>query len=170
MAAKSGMTLMEICVIMIIVSLTVIFTLPGTVVPLERAHSLSALNNLMSIYAAQKNYINENNNSTYCTANVPNPQATQCVTWGVAAGSQCGDTLVDLNCNLNLHVQDEGYYTYSCANAAPGFSCTATRTGNFNGTNNNLTITINNNNVLNVDANTNPVCASTTGNNNWCPN
>jgi Tfp pilus assembly protein PilE len=169
MLDRAGMTLMEISIIMIIVAIAVVFAFPSYTVPMEQARSMAAQNNLLAIYAAQKNYINERNNSNYCTTNVPNPQTALCASWGVNPANQCGQDLVDLNCNLNMNIQDDNNYSYACTNnGANYFTCTATRTPA--NTASTLTITLTNATPVNLRLGSgNPTCTSSTGNANWCP-
>jgi type II secretory pathway pseudopilin PulG len=168
MLDRAGMTLMEICMIMIIAAIVIVFTFPTFTGPLEHAQAISAQNNLLAIYSAQKNYINEHGLGVgYCTTSmIPATQATLCATWGVNAGDTCGFQLPDLNCNLNLNIQDDGTYTYTCTstNNQTNFTCTATRTNPQVP----LVLTITNTLPIQmrIGANPNPSCSS---NNNWCP-
>jgi len=145
---KYGFTLIEVMVVLVIIALAAIMTLPNFTPSLERARSTSAQNNLLAIYTAQQNYINNNNTTVYCNDSV---NANQC------------DSIADINTALSLNIQDDGTYLYQCPTVS---TCTATR--NLNPVPLTLTLTLNTpiNLVSQVG---NPGCKSTTGNANWCP-
>jgi type II secretory pathway pseudopilin PulG len=142
---REGITLVEIIVVLVIIGLAVRFLLPNFTTPNEQAWAVSARNNLLAIYSAQLNYMN--NNGSYCT-----------ITTGLTI--PCGDTLSNLNLHLSLNIQDDGTYLYNCANGT--FQCTATRTGTLIPT---ITLTLNT--LIKLD-NTNPHCVAA-GHTNWCP-
>ena len=131
MLHRHGFTLIEIVVVLTIIGVVTVFAIPNFTLPAERARALNTQNNLLTIYGAEKNYINNN---------------------GVFVA---GATLAVLNTALFLNIQDDGTYTYSCVLTGPpsGFTCTATR-GVF-------TITVTNAPILIHVAGPNPVCSST---------
>ena len=136
---KAGMTLLEIIVVLVIVSITTCFFFPDFQTPNEQAKAANAQNNLLAIYSAQQNY--HNNNNAYCAA-------------------ACS-TIAQINTVLSLQIQDDGTYAYSCAGGA---ACTATRNSNSN-----LVITATLNQPIKIAGEVNPSCASSTGNGKWCP-
>jgi len=161
MGQKHGFTLMEILVVLIIIAMCAIFAFPNMMNPSEQARALTAQNNLLAVYAAQKNYFN--NNGTYCLAS-----------------NSCADIIADINANLSLNIQDDSSYSYACGADATGFSCNACRNGSSScisggavQTGYLLLLNILNKPVqLNTNnPNMNPTCVSPNTNNQlWCPN
>ena len=158
MFSRQGMTLIEIIVVLVIISIATVFAFPDFTRPTENAQAQAAQNNLLAIYTAQKNY--NNNFNAYCL-NAANTAQTACN--ALSANQACADSLKAINCNLSLNITDDSTYSYSCAANVSGFACSATRT-NASG---NLVLTITNAPVK-LGAG-NPSCTSATGNTNWCP-
>jgi prepilin-type N-terminal cleavage/methylation domain-containing protein len=149
MFLRKGMTLMEIIIVLILISVAAVFTFPNFITPTEHARAINAKNNLLAIYGAQQNYItnNVNNNNSYCTSASPSPCST----------------LAEINTVLGLNIEDDGTYHYQCLTAT---TCTATRT--ISPLPLTLTLTLNTP-IKVVLGGGNPACVSTTGNSNWCP-
>ena len=112
---KTGFTLIEIIVILVILGVTLILFIPNYTSSTQMAYSQAAKNNLLAIYSAEVNYFN-NNNGQYCLSSLP--ASSTCT-----VSPNCADTLPAINCNLNLNISDS-VYAYSCSNVS-GFSCTA---------------------------------------------
>lgn len=88
-------------------SVTMVLFYPSFTKSTQVAYSQAAKNNLMAIYSAQVNYLN-NNNGAYCF------------------GAGVCDTLANINTDLNLNISDSVYSYTCCANGANGFLCWAT--------------------------------------------
>jgi type II secretory pathway pseudopilin PulG len=112
---RTGFTLIEIIVILIILGITLACFFPSFTSSTQQAYSQAAKNNLLAIYSAEVNYFN-NNNGAYCLSTLPSSPAC-------AVSPNCANNLAAINCNLNLNISDS-VYTYSCSNVS-GFSCTA---------------------------------------------
>ena len=136
---------MELIVILIIISVVAAFLFPNFTVPAEQARALTARNNLLAIYTAQQNYINNNNTITYC----------------YSGGTGCG-SLPAINTTLSLNIQDDGTYTYQCLTST---TCVATRTNPASA----VTITVHMDSAIDISGGTNPRCIALTGAyTNWC--
>jgi len=145
MLDRQGFTLMEILVVLFIIVIAALVSFPNFTAPTEGAKSLTAQNNLLAIYSAEKNYFN-NNNGSYCT--------------GVS--STCGDTLADLNTNLSLNILDDGSYLYDCGKTTAN-ACTAKRNNGPSAFSITVTLTA----PIQLTNEVNPYC--TPSNTNWCP-
>jgi prepilin-type N-terminal cleavage/methylation domain-containing protein len=118
MPKKRGITLMEIIIVLMIISILAIIAVPTYVSYTQQGEAKAALNNLISIYHAERTHY-FGPNGAYCTnvaANCP--------------GANCCDNLTDINTNLVLNVTD-AYFTYACTNAG-GFQCKATNVADTN--------------------------------------
>lgn len=147
MYRRQGFTLLEIIVVLIIIAIAIAFSLPNFTVPSEQALALTAKNNLLAIYSAERNYYN-NNNGNFC--------------WDAAGNATCGDSLPDLNTNLALNIQDDGTYSYSCSSAAN--TCTAARNAPFL---NDVVITVTLTSPIQLNGGINPAYSGP--NTNWYP-
>jgi len=162
MLGSKGITLMEIIVVLVIMGLAAAIAIPNYAIPTEKARASTVENNLMAIYTAQRNYIN--NSGNYCL-DAANSAPSAC-----SSDTTCGDSLTQINCSLSLNIQDDGTYTYSCTATGgvantPG--CTATRTSLTSAPN---TIVLTLNSPINLTGttppNANPACTLP---NAWCP-
>ncbi len=109
MRKKHAFTLVELIMVVTIIGMMAIFVIPNYSKSVNKAYEKAATNNLLTIYAAQKNI--KNNGGTYL--------APADIT-----------ALNDPNNGLNLSIIGNGM-SYDCA--APGgttFTCTATRDDN----------------------------------------
>jgi len=150
---KNGFTLMETIVVLVVVSLAAIVALPNFTPTVERARATNAQNNLLAIYTAEQNYMNNNNsnNTAFCVVG--------------SAPTPC-DTLADINSALSLNIQDDGTYFYSCSMAGGAPQCSAVR----NNPSANLTLSVALNAPINLVTQAgNPSCGPSTGNTKWCP-
>jgi prepilin-type N-terminal cleavage/methylation domain-containing protein len=152
MLNRHGFTLFEIIVVLIIIGIYVALSFPNYTVPTEQARAATARNNLLAIYSAEKNYLN--NNGSYCL----NTASTASASCAASTGDNtCADSLPSINCNLSLNTQDDGTYTYSCS----GNTCTAVRIST---PSTNVVLTLNA--PIQLNGNVNPQCATV---NNYCP-
>lgn len=166
MHRKFGFTLMEMMIVLIIIGVVIAIAFPNFETPTEQARALTAQNNLMAIYTAQKNYFNN---------------------WGAyIVGSGNAFNIAQINNSLNLSIQDDSTYSYECTQNGSGYQCVACR--NFPGT------CINGSGVLSWNGSTgtvlkwvltnsapisslnqstaataNPRCYYIPGYSNWCP-
>ena len=100
MASKSGITLMEMVVALVIVGIAAAMTLPTFTATMEVTKAQAAKQNLMAISAAEQNYFETSNPQNYCTSTTP------------VITPACGDNNTDLNTNLHLSLADS--FTYNC--------------------------------------------------------
>jgi prepilin-type N-terminal cleavage/methylation domain-containing protein len=153
MSARAGVTLMEIIIVIMILSVAAAMGLPNYLASTEQTRASNARSNLLAIYSAEQNY-NNNNNNSYCLSTA-NTATAACNT--LLSDNKCADSLAAINCNLSLQIQDDGTYTYSCS----GTTCTATRAANAN---THIVLTLSS--AINISGNVNPQCSTTS---NWCP-
>jgi prepilin-type N-terminal cleavage/methylation domain-containing protein len=143
MSDKKGFTLLELIVVMIIIGvLATVAVLNYNTMMIQGAAS-AAQNNLITIYAAQKNcYLSPVTGGSYCT-------------------SAC-NSLASINTTLALNISDNSF-TYTCSTAS-GFTCTATNISDPN-----LYLTVTNAPIVlpGASGTLNPSCA--TNNNAYCP-
>lgn len=166
---KSGLTLLEIVVVLIIVGVILAFTVPDYTTPTEQARAMNAQNNLLAIYTAQQNYAN-NNGGNYCTS--ISSASAACQNAQTPADPNCADNLAAINCNLSLNIPDDGTYTYGCwplrilDPQGPVYPCTAVR----NDSTSNLTLIMLLNEAIQISGEQNPSCTvSRNRYQNWCP-
>jgi len=152
MLHRQGFTLIEILIVLIIIGIAAVFSMPNFNTPTEQARALNAQNNLLAIYSAEKNYLN--NNSAFCVDQPPPNGQIACAESG---NPNCAKDLASINCNLSLNIQDDGTYSYACA----GSTCTATRTSVSLG----LTITL----TAPIQLNGSPKNPSCNLSSSWCP-
>jgi prepilin-type N-terminal cleavage/methylation domain-containing protein len=107
MPRQKGFSLVEVIIAMIILSITVAFTIPTYLAYTQHASAEATQNNLIAIYNAQKNHY-LTTTSTYCVA-------------------ACG-SVAAINAALNLNINDSKF-AYVCT-AVSGFTCTATNNSN----------------------------------------
>ena len=140
MLHRQGFTLMEMIVVLVIISVCVVVVFPNFTAPTEQAKALTAKNNLLAMYSAERNY--NNNNGSF---------------------KACAD-IASCNSALALNIQDDGSFTYSCNTSDPsGFACTSARTSGV------ISIVVKNSPVQ-LKANINPNCsASLAASYSWCP-
>jgi prepilin-type N-terminal cleavage/methylation domain-containing protein len=143
---REGWTLIEIIVVLVIIGLAIRFVSPDFTASKEQALAISARNNLLAIYSAEMNYLN--NNGKYCLGTG-------------SATPACGNSLANLNFNLSLLIQDDGTYTYDCSTAT---TCVAKRANAL--LKPLITVTLNAPIQLNG---ANPTCVAAAGQTNWCP-
>ena len=106
--SRRGFTFIEIMVVLIIVGVLASMAIPDFIASTERARAQDAQNNLLSIYAAQLNYYNNNNQAGFFTGT-------------------CDDSAnCTLASTLGINIMLIGW-TYSCTGNVSTFSCTATR-------------------------------------------
>ena len=98
MSNRKGFTLIEIIVVLVIIAITSMIAIPSYLAFMKKGESQSAWNNLIAIYAAEKNYYL--NNGNYCT--------------GSALSSDCGYSLANINAGLSLTIPADSYFTYQC--------------------------------------------------------
>jgi len=113
MAAKKGVTLIEIVVVMIILGIIAAITIPNLTSSMEQTNAQAAHNNLLAISAAQEKYFEDY--ASYCTTTTGN--TANCGIWP------------NLNTNLNLGIAPSDTFTYICSVPLvnpPPFTCTAT--------------------------------------------
>ena len=162
MLRRHGFTLIEIVVVLTIIAVFAVFAFPNFNTPTEQAMALNAQNNLLAMYSAQQNFINNNPDNysslSYCLYNTAASSA--CAT--STGDSNCGDTLAALNCNLSLNIQDDGTYKYDCGKSTSG-ACTATRN---TVSSTNIVLTLASPINLNAGASSNPQCNTS---NYYCP-
>jgi len=147
MSDRTGFTLMEVMVVMIIIGIGVVFFLPNYTAPMEQAKASAAKTNLLALYSAEQNYNNNNGGSNSYCIDTTNPKPC--------------DTLADINTALTLNIQDDGSYSYICQNVGATYTCTATRNGR--AVNNALVVTLTS--VVQMGG-VNPTCSLPA---NWCP-
>ena len=94
MINKKAFTLIEIVVIAVILGILAVIVLPNALNMIKRAHAQDAMRDLITIYAAQKNYA-QNNNGTYAS---------------------CSDDPAAISCNdaLGLNIVYDSSTNYSC--------------------------------------------------------
>jgi len=166
MTNGKGITLIEMVVTFIIISVIALIAVPNYFTYIQQGEAKAAQNNLVTLYTAEKNYYF--NNSGYCTST--SNASSSCNT--LLNDTHCADNLAALNCNLNLNITDTNF-TYLCSSSS-GFTCTATNAsaGTFV-----LTLTQNNPLVLpggascsppGTTSGCNPVC-SYPAHSNYCP-
>jgi len=105
MLHRQGFTLMEMIVVLIIIAIAAVFSFPNFTTPTEQARAMNAWNNLLAIYSAEKNYLNNNG--------------------GFAQIPALAGTLALIDSTLSLNIQDDGTYLYECGTTTN--VCTATR-------------------------------------------
>lgn len=98
MSNKKGLSLVEVIIVMVIISILAGIAYPNYLNMMEQGMAKSAVSNLITILGAEKNYA-FNNNSNYCNISAPN--------------ATCADTLAHINTNLNLNISDNNF-TYWC--------------------------------------------------------
>ncbi len=156
MFIRQGFTLIEILVVMVIIAIAAVFALPNFTTPTEQAKALTAQNNLLAIYSAQRNYYNINNGSF----NMGGGGA------GIGGSGVAGDPngVQAINTAFVLNIQDDGSYIYDCGvtTKAPP-TCTAIRN---NSSNLGISIVLNSPINLSRVGVANPTCNLTSS---WCP-
>ena len=80
----NGFTLVEITVAAIIIGILLLIGIPNLLKSSERSYSLDVMRNLVTIHAAQQDYLVDHNNSYF--------------------GSGAGSPLSDINSNLNINI------------------------------------------------------------------
>ncbi len=101
MLGREGLTLIEILVVLVIIGIGAAFYIPNYTLSNEKSWAANAKNNLLAVYSAQQNYLN--NNGSYDTLG----------------------SLSAIDSTLALSIQDDGTYSYSCSSATN--TCTALR-------------------------------------------
>ena len=130
MLDRKGLTLMELVVVVIIISVLIAIFVPNYNQMMLQGAATSAQHNLIAIYNAQKNYY-FNNNSTYCGNITNTPQTSTCYSNASLGTDQyCANSVADINCNLSLNIQDSNF-SYYCT-PSTGFTCVATYNSNGN--------------------------------------
>ena len=144
MLNRLGFTLMEIIVVMVIMAVSALLVFPNYVIFIEQSGVSNARHNLLAIYSAQKNYLN--NNGSYCSAT-------------------CG-SLGAIDTALSLNIQDDGTYTYGCPlGGSPANTCGAARTAPANA----VKITVTLNLPVDITGRTNPACVALSSSyTKWC--
>ena len=142
MLHRQGFTLIEILIVLIIIGIAAVFSMPNFNTPTEQARALNAQNNLLAIYSAEKNYLN--NNGGFAV--------------GVSGAAGDASSLAAIDSTLSLNIQDDGTYTYVCS----GSTCTATRT-NVNPLGMSVTLT------APIQLNGSPKNPSCNLSSSWCP-
>jgi prepilin-type N-terminal cleavage/methylation domain-containing protein len=145
MLYRQGFTLIEMLVVLIIIAVVIALSFPNFTAPTEQARALNAQNNLLAIYTAQRNYLN--NNGSFINLAPSNPSDT--------------DGVQIIDSTLSLNIQDDGSYAYSCS----GNTCQASR----NGSPSSLLIKLSLNLPIQLSGEINPKCTSSTGKTAWCP-
>ncbi len=153
---------MELVVVIVILGVALALTFPNYTTSTEQAYATKAENNLLAIYTAQQNYMN--NHGSYCNSQVISPEPT-CNGVQEPVGNTCGQDYCEINYNLGLNIDSDNTYTYVCSNGAS--TCTATRNRS-SALAPTITLTLNAPIQLTGSA-PNPICAPTTSNPNWCP-
>ena len=144
MRTRQGFTLMEMIVVLIIIAIAAVCSFPNFTTPTEQARAMNAWNNLLAIYSAEKNYLNNNGG------------------FAVGASGASGDahSLAAIDSTLALNIQDDGTYLYSCS----GSTCTATRNNGPSAFSIAVTLTA----PIQLTGGTlNPACTPPTSQ--WCP-
>ena len=122
MGVRKGFSLMEIVAVMVIMGILAAFVIPNIMSSMEQTRAQAAKNNLLSIAAAQQKFYED--------------YGSYCLSAGtVAAGipAACADNLSDIAKYLKVGFQgssvnanlDSNNFSYSCAAAAPYYTCTA---------------------------------------------
>ncbi|MBF0490477.1 MAG: prepilin-type N-terminal cleavage/methylation domain-containing protein [Candidatus Omnitrophica bacterium] len=130
----SGFTLMEILVVLIIIGILAAMAVPSFTSSFENARSQDAKNNLLSIYAAQLNYFN--NNQVYCNK----------------------AALSDINNCLSLNIIANGVDFDCSGGTTTSYICTATSHSSGGTSNFMYTLTPAPIVLTSTDPGTNPVC------------
>jgi prepilin-type N-terminal cleavage/methylation domain-containing protein len=110
MADRKGFTLIELLVVLVIIGVALAFIIPNFINSIEQTKAQAAKNNLLAISAAQQKYFEDF--QVYCTTTTPTVTAPL-----------CGDSLVHLVSNLQLTMNNDVTFVYSCTAAGP--ICTA---------------------------------------------
>lgn len=100
-------TLIELIVVIVIVSILAVLFIPNIMKSIHQSYAKDAMHNLMTIYAAQQNYYQ--NNSTYLT----------CASTDLSA-------CVNSSSGLDLSIISSGGITYTCDATVNPSVCTAT--------------------------------------------
>jgi len=144
MRQSQGFTLIEIIVVLTIIAVCVAFTLPNFLGPTEQARAQTAQNNLLAIYSAEQNFLN--NNNTYYSSQNP-----------------AQDDSPGIDTALGLNIPTDGTYQYDCS----GVTCTATRGSPSPGAVT-ITLTLNKPIALTGGGTLNPLCSSSGSYSTWC--
>jgi type IV pilus assembly protein PilE len=143
---KTGFTLMEITVALIILGIAAAIALPSYTAYLQQGEAQNAQNNLTAIYGGQNTYYLNNTNTYYASSGT--------------------NDLNGINTALILTLAQDPYFKYTCAasivsqniSRATGFTCTATNSST------GAVLTLTDAPLL---ANTNPSCAAASPS--YCP-
>jgi len=112
---KSGFTLLELIVTLIVMGVVASIALPNYALTVEKSHRRDAETQLLLIHSAQQMYASRNNGNY----------------WGPAVGATAELKLANINQNLGLNILTNGK-NYDCiltGGGASQFACTATRVG-----------------------------------------